>query len=57
MGYLRSSIVIQPTGLYKVSIVYSGALWGEWVEHETFETIGECETWLLEKRWERIALV
>ena len=50
MGYLRSSIIIQPTGLCKVSIVYAGALWGEYIEHETFETIGECETWLLEKR-------
>lgn len=52
MGYLRSSIIIQPTKLYKVTIYMSWFYFGETFIHETFATLGECRDWLIQQRCE-----
>ena len=50
MGFIKSSIVLQDTGLYKASIHETWLYFGAKVEHETFPTIGEARDWILKKR-------
>jgi hypothetical protein len=50
MKYLSSSIEELKNGLFKVSLTYSGFLYGSYTEHESFKTINDCKGWLIEKR-------
>ena len=50
MGYKSSSIDELENGLFRVTLTYTGLLYGTFSEHESFKTIEECKEWIILKR-------
>jgi len=52
--YIRSSIILQPSGLYRASIITSWLYFGEQEIHASFKTLGEARDWLIAERCENL---
>jgi len=52
--YIRSSIILQPSGLYRASIITSWLYFGEQETHSSFKTLGDARDWLITERCENL---
>ena len=50
MRYHSSTIDELENGLFRVTLTYTGILYGTFSEHESFKTIGECKEWIILQR-------
>ena len=50
MTYIRSTIIKQPSGLWKATITTTWFYFGQQDIHETFQTLSEARDWLLSQR-------
>ena len=52
--YIRSSIILQPSGLYRASIITSWLYFSEQETHSSFKTLGDARDWLIAERCENL---